>query len=95
VPLETRPVFAAGNLPDVADRTAAHALGRLQDLLYSEYRALGGLSVARASDAAGVTRQNLVFLNILSSSTAVMRTAAINGMLSQPSIPRRCCRARD
>jgi hypothetical protein len=62
IPAEAEPVATSRKLADIADRAAADALGQLEDLGDCEYRAFGGVLLASATDAAGVARQDLVFI---------------------------------
>jgi hypothetical protein len=59
---EPEPVAASGQLPDVADRPASHALGQGKGLSDGEDRTLGGVLVIRAFDPARVAGNDLVVL---------------------------------
>ena len=60
---EAEPVAAAGQLANVADRSAADNLGQVENLRDREHRAFGSVLLASAPDPARITRKDLVFLD--------------------------------
>lgn len=63
VPLVSQTVRAGAELAYVADRTTAHPIREIEDLVDREHRALSGLLVAAPADPARVAPDDVVFFS--------------------------------